>query len=80
MALTKETVVSAIEVTEAGPVQVRTSTRIFENGVKLSETYHRKVISPGNAYNAEDVKVQAVCAAIHTPEVIAAYKAAQAAI
>lgn len=77
MALTKEIAVSAIEVTEAGHVQVRTSARVMEDGVKLSETYHRKVIAPGDDYSAEDVKVQAVCAAIHTPEVVAAYQAAQ---
>ena len=28
-------------------------------------------------YSNEDAKVQAICAAIHTPEVVAAYEAAQ---
>ena len=32
---------------------------------------------PGADYSAEDAKVQAICAATHTPEVIAAYEASQ---
>jgi len=35
-------------------------------------------VAPGDDYSAEEAKVQAVCAAVHTPEVIEAYKAAQA--
>lgn len=75
--LEKFTVVSQLEVTESNVVQVRTSTRIMEDGVQLSETYHRHVISPGDDYRQEDAKVQAVCASVHTPEVIAAYQAMQ---
>lgn len=77
MSLTKEIVVSQLEVTESNHVQVRTSTRVMEDGVKLSESYHRKVISPGDDYSQEDAKVQTVCTAVHTPEVIAAYRAEQ---
>lgn len=66
MAITKEVVVSQIEVTEGNYVQVRTSTHILEDGVKLSEFYHRHVIAPGDDYSQEDAKVQAVCAAVHT--------------
>ena len=75
--LIKEIVISAIEITESNHVQIRTSTRIMEDGVKLSESYHRTVVVPGDDYSQEDQKVQAVCAAAHTPEVIAAYQAAQ---
>jgi len=78
--LEKITVISQLEVTESNIVQVRTSTRIMEDGVKLSESYHRKVIAPGDDYSQEDAKVQSVCAAVHTAEVIAAYQAAQEAI
>jgi hypothetical protein len=69
--------VDLIEVTENGCVQVRTCTRIIEDGKQLSGTFHRHVVSPGDDYSAEDAKVQAICAAVHTPAVIAAYKAAQ---
>jgi hypothetical protein len=69
--------VDLIEVTENGCVQVRTCTRIIEDGKQLIGTFHRHVVSPGDDYSAEDAKVQAICAAVHTPAVIAAYKAAQ---
>ena len=75
MALTKEAVVDKVEVTESGHVQVRTATRIVEDGNVISQSYHRHVVAPGDDYSAEDPKVQAVCAAVHTPEAIAAYKA-----
>lgn len=78
MALEKQTIVDKIEVIENGSVQVRTSTRIVEDGNVISTSYHRHVVAPGQDYSAEEAKVQAVCAAVHTPEVIEAYKAAQA--
>jgi len=76
--LEKQIVVDLIETIENGCVQVRTSTRIMEDGKQLSSTFHRHVVSPGDDYSAEDAKVQAICAAVHTPEVVAAYQAAQA--
>ena len=76
MALTKETVVDKIEVTENGTVQVRTATRIIEDGVQLSQSYHRHVVVPGDDYSGEDARVQAICSATHTAEVVAAYQAA----
>jgi hypothetical protein len=79
MALEKQIVVDLIEAVENGCVQVRTCTRIIEDGKQISGTFHRHVVSPGDDYSAEDAKVQAICAAVHTPEVIAAYQAAQAA-
>ena len=78
MALEKQTVVDKIEVIENGSVQVRTATRIVEDGNVISSSYHRHVVAPGQDYSQEDARVQAICAATHTPEVIAAYQAAQA--
>ena len=75
MALEKQTVVDKIEVLENGSVQVRTATRILEDGVALSQSYHRHVVAPGDDYSGEDARVQAICAATHTAEVIAAYQA-----
>jgi len=79
MALTKETIVDKIEVLENGSVQVRTATRILEDGVALSSSFHRHVCAPDHVCVDEDPKVHAICAAVHTPEVVAAYLAAQAA-
>lgn len=77
MALEKVTVVDRIEVLENGSVQVRTATRIMEDGKQISGTFHRHVVAPGDDYSAEDTKVQAICKALHTKDVVAAYKAAQ---
>jgi len=75
--LEKQIVVDLIEVVENGCVQVRTKTAIMEDGEQISGSFHRHVVVPGANYGAEDARVQAVCAATHTDEVIAAYKAAQ---
>ena len=77
MALEKNVVVDKIEVLESGVVQVRTKTAILEDGEQISGTFHRHVVAPGDDYSAEDARVQAVCAATHTKDVVAAYKAAQ---
>ena len=71
--------VDLIEVIENGSIQVRTKTAIKEDGVEISSKFHRHVVSPGDDYSAEDARVQAICAATHTAEVVAAYQAAQAA-
>jgi hypothetical protein len=75
MALEKINIVDLIEVTENGCVQVRTKTAIMEDGVQISGTFHRHVVAPGDDYANEDPRVQAICAATHTPEVIADYQA-----
>ena len=92
MALTKETVVDKIEVLEKGNVQVRTATRVLEDSVELSSSFHRHVIAPqvrsgyekdvsagtwaATDVTGEDARVAAICTASWTAEVIAAYKAA----
>jgi hypothetical protein len=77
MALEKKVVVDLMEVLENGCVQVRTKTAILEDDKEISSKFHRHIVVPGADYSAEDAKVQAICAAIHTPEVIAAYEASQ---
>jgi hypothetical protein len=79
MALEKVVLVDLIEVVENGCIQVRTKTAIMENGVQISGNFHRHVIAPGDDYSGQDARVQAICAATHTTDVIAAYKAAIAA-
>lgn len=77
MALEKVISVDLIEAHESGVVQVRTKTSIKEDSIEISSKFHRHIVVPGADYSAEDAKVQAICAAVHTPEVIAAYQAAQ---
>ena len=77
MALEKVVKVDLVEVIENGCVQVRTKTAILEDGKQISGAFHRHVVAPGDNYSGECDKVKAICAAIHTPEVIAAYQAMQ---
>ena len=58
-------------------IQVRTCTKVVEDGVELSSGYHIHVIMAGQDYSNESAEVQAICAAVHTPEVVAAYQASQ---
>ena len=71
--LEKQIAVDLIETIENGCVQVRTCTRIMEDNKQISGTFHRHVVAPGDDYSAEDARVQAICAAVHTDKVIAAY-------
>jgi hypothetical protein len=83
MALTKETVVDKIEVMEMGQVQVRTATRVLEDGAVLSSSFHRHVVEPstktGDTWgdtdiSGEDARVQAVANATWTDSVKTAYR------
>jgi hypothetical protein len=84
MALTKETIVDKIEVLEMGQVQVRTATRVMEDGAVLSSSFSRHVVVPstksGGSWadtdiSGEDSRVQAVANATWTSEVKTAYQA-----
>jgi len=83
MALTKETVVDKIEVLEMGQVQVRTVTRIKEDGVELSSSFHRHFVEPsiktGDTWadtdiSGEDARVQAIATATWTDAVKTAWQ------
>ncbi len=83
MALTKETIVDKIEVLEMGQVQVRTATRVLEDGVALSSSFHRHVVEPsvktGDTWgdtdiSGEDARVQAIATATWTSAVKTAYQ------
>lgn len=75
MALTKETVVDQITVAIRGVVYVREATRIMEDGVQLSQTYHRSSLVPGQDLTGQPEQVVAHCNVAWTPEVVAAYQA-----
>lgn len=75
MAITKEVVIDQITVLEDGQIQVRQCTRIMEDGVELSKSYHRHVVTPLDSTENEDQKVKNIAAAVHTDEVKAAYQA-----
>ena len=83
MALSKVTVVDKIEVMEKGQVQVRTATRVMEDGVELSSSFHRHVVVPSvktdgswadTDISGEDARVQAIATATWTSTVKTAYQ------
>lgn len=79
MAITKETVVDQITVTEDGVVLVREATRIMEDGMQLSQTYHRTSLTPGQDLSGQPANVVAICNTVWTPEVVSSYQAQQSA-
>ena len=76
MALSKVITEDKIEIVgDYKAVQVRTCTKVLEDGVELSSGFHRHVVTAGQDYSGESAEVQAICAAVHTPEIVAAYEA-----
>ena len=76
MALSKVITEDKIEIVgDYKAVQVRTCTKVMEDGVELSSGYHRHVVTAGDDYSNESAEVQAICAVVHTDAVIAAYTA-----
>jgi len=75
MALTKITVTDKIETLENGTIQVRTATRVLEDGAVLSSAFHRHVLHPGQGLTDQDPKVVAIANAVWTDEVVTAYEA-----
>ena len=78
MALSEKQVIDKIEVVgDYKHVQVRVATIIEKDGVEISRTFHRHVVSPGDDYSDESLDVQKICKAMHIKSVIDAYLAAQ---
>jgi len=79
MALTKTTKNDKIEVLQLAAgypvVQVRTATIIAEDGVEISRTFHRHVLTPDADLTAEDADVAAICTPVFSDAVKAAYAA-----
>ena len=76
MALSKVITEDKIEI--VGPykaIQIRTCTQVMEDGVELSSGFHRHVVTAGQDYSNESAEVQAICAVVHTADVISAYEA-----
>jgi len=78
MTIEKIKVLDQITATENGTILFREATRIVEDGVQLSESYHRSSLAPDADLTDVPASVAAIAAVVWTPEVIAAYKAAQA--
>ena len=78
MSLTKAVVADKIEVVttegedengnavDVTSVQVRTTTKILEDGAVISQSYHRHVIQSGDDWSSEPSNVQTICNAVFT--------------
>jgi phage host-nuclease inhibitor protein Gam len=76
MALTEETLQDKIEIVgDFKHIQVRTATVIKRDGVEISRSFSRHVVAPDADITSESTEVQAICNAVHTDEVKAAYAA-----
>jgi len=100
MAITKTIIVDKTEVVSLGStyssdewknVQVRTATVIKEDGVELTRSFSRKVLTPGTVaagstaltdtnISSEDAGVQAICNAVWTSSVKEAFRVTQVGI
>jgi len=85
MALTETQENDKIEVVNKWNIQVRNATIIKKDGVELTRSFNRKVLTPGTLdasdnlvdtdISGEDADVQAICNAAWTTQVKADYKA-----
>ena len=85
MALTETIANDKIEVIDKWNIGVRKATVIKKDGVELTRTFHRKILTPGildasdnlvdTDVSGEDADVQAICNAAWTTQVKADYKA-----
>ena len=73
MAITKRTENDKIEVVNKWNIQVRTATVIEEDGVELSRSFSRHVVSPDSDSSGESADVKAMVAQFHTDAVKTAY-------
>ena len=85
MALTETQENDKIEVVNKWNIQVRNATIIKKDGVEITRTFHRKVLTPGTLdasdnlvatdISGEDADVQAICNAAWTSQVKTDYTA-----
>ena len=76
MSLEKTIKIDQIEIVgDYKAVQVRTATVVTDDGKELSRSFHRHTLSCDADISEEDAEVQAICNAVWTDEVKAAYAA-----
>jgi len=74
MALSKETIISGMQLDNDKVVFVNEDTVIKEDDTEISRKSHRKVLNSDMDISAEDAEVKAVCNAVWTDAIKAAWK------
>ena len=79
MALTKEVKIDKLEIVgDFKHVQCREATVVSEDGVELSRSFNRHVLTPDSDISGEPQETQDICNAVWTDEVKAAWTTFQA--
>lgn len=73
--LIEKTILSLVEVTPTGFVQVRMADQIVDGEKVKAQTFHRYCLAPGSDLTGQPEQVVTVATAAWTPDVIAAYQA-----
>ena len=75
MSLEKIVKIDQIEIVgDYKSIQVRTATVVTDDGIELSRSFHRHVLSCDADISGEDAEVQAICNAVWTDEIKASYE------
>ena len=75
MSLEKTIKIDQIEIVgDYKAIQVRMATVVTDDSVELSRSFHRHVLQPDAVISGEDAEVQAICNAVWTDEIKAAYE------
>ena len=75
MALSKQKIQDKVEIVSAFKhIQIRYSNQILEDGVVISDSFERTVVSCGDYDKADEHNVRAIADAVWTEEIIAAYE------
>ena len=77
--LTRTESIASIDISPVGVISVAVNIDILDGDEKVAQAGRRFDVAPGDDYSDYEPAVQAVCAAVHTSEVIATYQAAQSA-
>ncbi len=72
--ITERTVVSLVEVTPNGTIQVRLANQILDGEKVKAQTFHRYCLAPGSNLTGQPDQVVAIANAVWTPDVVAAYE------
>tara|TARA_A100001388_G_scaffold230025_2_gene182003 strand:+ start:7803 stop:8057 length:255 start_codon:yes stop_codon:yes gene_type:complete len=74
VALTEEQIEDKIEIVgEFKHIHVRTATVIKRDGIEISRSFHRHVVTPNADTSGESDDVKAICGIVHTDAVKTAY-------
>lgn len=61
MTINKEITIDQITVTDGGAVYIRHATKLIEDDIVLSTTYHREVIQKDADVSSYPARVQTIC-------------------